>query len=70
MKIDKKRFDEAVSYFIEIDNTPLENLDLSEFGDLGGEIMSDVSAIKEMGFRNSTIIMYWDSFRLVDRVDE
>ena len=56
MKIDKKRFDEAVSYFIEINNTPLENLDLSEFRDLGGEIMSDVSAIKEMGFRNYNVL--------------
>jgi hypothetical protein len=70
MKVDKKKFDEAVSYFIEIDNTPIEDLDLSEFGKIGKEIMSDVSAIKEMGFRNSTVIINWESFRIGNGADE
>jgi hypothetical protein len=69
MKIDKKRFDEAVSYLKEIDEILLEDLDLSEFGKIGKEIMSD-EFIKEMGFRNSTILINWESFRIGNGADE
>jgi hypothetical protein len=69
VKVDKKRFDEAVEYLRLIDNAQLEDLDLSEFGVKGDEIKKDVAELKETGVKNTTIILDWECFRLIQEVD-
>jgi len=69
VKVDKKRFDEAVEYLRLIDNAQLEDLDLSEFGVKGDEIKKDVAELKETGVKNTMIILDWECFRLIQEVD-
>jgi hypothetical protein len=57
MKVSKQRFIEAMAYIREINQSKLEDLDLSDFEYVSTE--KDIKEFKFMGLCNRDFIKYW-----------
>jgi hypothetical protein len=55
MKVDRKKFIEAVQYLREINRTPLTELDLSEFTDR--DLTQDINEWKWIGLNNRDFVL-------------